>query len=63
LPAKVALLPPASDLTPDPCDDRLPGVLGKKHRHLQIWDRCHDFKNIFAENFSKNIGVFCSNYC
>jgi hypothetical protein len=24
-------------------------------------DRCYDFKNIFAEKFSKNIGVFCSN--
>jgi hypothetical protein len=28
-----------------------------------IWDRCYDFKNIFAENFGENIGVFCSNYC
>jgi hypothetical protein len=31
-----------------------------------IWstrDRCYDFLNIFAETFSKNIGVFCSNYC
>jgi hypothetical protein len=26
-------------------------------------DRCYDLKNIFAEKFSKNIGVFCSNYC
>jgi hypothetical protein len=22
------------------------------------WDRCYDFLNIFAENFSENIGVF-----
>jgi hypothetical protein len=26
-------------------------------------DRCYDFKNIFAEKFSENIGVFGSNYC
>jgi hypothetical protein len=26
-------------------------------------DRCNDFKNIFAEKFGQNIGVFCSNYC
>jgi hypothetical protein len=26
-------------------------------------DRCYDFKNIFAKKLSKNIGVFCSNYC
>jgi hypothetical protein len=26
------------------------------------WDRCYDFENIFAEKFSENIGVFCSNY-
>jgi hypothetical protein len=25
--------------------------------------RCYDFKNIFAENFGTNIGVFCSNHC
>jgi hypothetical protein len=25
-------------------------------------DRCDDFENIFAKKFSKNIGVFCSNY-
>jgi hypothetical protein len=24
-------------------------------------DRCYDFKNIFAEKFGENIGVFCSN--
>jgi hypothetical protein len=30
---------------------------------VSTWDRCHDFKNILAERFSKNIGVFCSNYC
>jgi hypothetical protein len=23
-----------------------------------IWDRCYDFKNIFAEKFCKNIAVF-----
>jgi hypothetical protein len=23
-----------------------------------LWDRCYDFKNIFAEKFSENIGVF-----
>jgi hypothetical protein len=23
-----------------------------------IWDRCYDFKSIFAEKFSKNIGGF-----
>jgi hypothetical protein len=27
------------------------------------WDRCYDFLNIFAEKFSENIDVFCSNYC
>jgi hypothetical protein len=27
------------------------------------WDRCYDFKNIFAEKFSKFFWVFCSNYC
>jgi hypothetical protein len=25
-------------------------------------DRCYDFKNIFAEIFGENIGVFSSNY-
>jgi hypothetical protein len=30
---------------------------------LRIWDRCYDFKNIFAENFGENVGVFCSSYC
>jgi hypothetical protein len=30
--------------------------------HIFSWDRCYDFLNIFAENFSENIGVFCSNY-
>jgi hypothetical protein len=24
------------------------------------WDRCYDFKNIFAEKFSKKTGVFDS---
>jgi hypothetical protein len=24
----------------------------------QIWDRCYDFLNIFAEKFSEKIGVF-----
>jgi hypothetical protein len=24
------------------------------------WDRCYDFLNIFAENLSKNVGVFDS---
>jgi hypothetical protein len=28
-----------------------------------IWDRSYDFKNIFAEKFRENIGVFCSNCC
>jgi hypothetical protein len=28
----------------------------------QTWDQCYDFKNIFAEKFSENIGIFCSNY-
>jgi hypothetical protein len=23
-----------------------------------FWDRCYDFKNIFAQNFSEKIGVF-----
>jgi hypothetical protein len=27
-----------------------------------IWDRCYDFKNIFAKKFSKNFCVYCSNY-
>jgi hypothetical protein len=27
---------------------------------LKIWDRCYDILNIFAENFSKQIGVFDS---
>jgi hypothetical protein len=31
--------------------------------HKFIWDRCYDLKNIFTEKFSKNIRVFCSNYC
>jgi hypothetical protein len=26
----------------------------------QPWDRCYDFLNIFAEKFSKKIGVFDS---
>jgi hypothetical protein len=26
----------------------------------KTWDRCYDFKNIFAENFWKKIGVFDS---
>jgi hypothetical protein len=29
----------------------------------RTWDRCYDFKNIFAQIFGENIGVFCSNYC
>jgi hypothetical protein len=29
----------------------------------QIFHRCYDFKNIFAEKCGKNIGIFCSNYC
>jgi hypothetical protein len=28
--------------------------------HELIWDRCYDFKNIFAEKFSEKIGVFDS---
>jgi hypothetical protein len=31
--------------------------------HKLIWDRCSDFKNIFAKIFCENIGIFCSNYC
>jgi hypothetical protein len=26
-----------------------------------IWDRCYDFKNIFAEKFSEKIGVLTQN--
>jgi hypothetical protein len=26
-------------------------------------DRCCDLKNIFAEKFSENFGVLCSNFC
>jgi hypothetical protein len=35
------------------------------HLHIKtsIWDRCYDFKNIFAETFSENFCVFCSNFC
>jgi hypothetical protein len=29
------------------------------HPSLKVdWDRCYDFKNIFAEIFGENIGVF-----
>jgi hypothetical protein len=28
----------------------------------EIRDRCYAFKNIFAEKFGENIGVFRSNY-
>jgi hypothetical protein len=31
--------------------------------HNKTKDRYYDFKNIFAKEFSENIGVFCSNYC
>jgi hypothetical protein len=27
---------------------------------LSIWDRCYDFLNIFAKNFSEKIGFFDS---
>jgi hypothetical protein len=30
---------------------------------VTIWDRCHDFLNIFAEKFGKKIGVFESKHC
>jgi hypothetical protein len=29
---------------------------------LMTWDRRCDLKNIFAQKFGENIGVFCSNY-
>jgi hypothetical protein len=31
-------------------------------RHI-TWDRCYDFKTIFANFLGEEIGVFCSNYC
>jgi hypothetical protein len=30
---------------------------------IQIWDRCYDFKNIFAEKFSEKIGVYMQVIC
>jgi hypothetical protein len=30
---------------------------------LTTRDRCCEFKNIFAQTFGENIGVFYSNYC
>jgi hypothetical protein len=26
-----------------------------------IWERCYDFKNIFAEKYSKKVGVLIQN--
>jgi hypothetical protein len=34
-----------------------------RDRRIGSRDRCYDFKNIFPENFSQNIGMFFSNYC
>jgi hypothetical protein len=42
-------------------DDCLGGTSSTIHQ-VSTGDRCYDFKNIFAEKISENIGVFGSNY-
>jgi hypothetical protein len=32
----------------------------KRGKKSTNWDQCYDFRNIFAEKFSKKIGVFDS---
>jgi hypothetical protein len=35
-----------------------PRVLYLNFLNINIWDRCYDYKNIFAEKLGKNVGVF-----
>jgi hypothetical protein len=37
---------------------RQPRRLARQQTQIQIWDRCYDYLNIFAEKFGEKIGVF-----
>jgi hypothetical protein len=39
----------------------VPSIQAFYFKEINIWDRCYDFKNIFAKTFGENIGVFDSN--